>query len=84
MKWEGSEKGDEQGKGGMKNDRLQQKSLIKASEASVELKVSVATIYKWYQMGKIDGLNVNGKSLRIFNESLLDFVQSRVDGIERK
>jgi hypothetical protein len=62
----------------MKPDKLQGKTLLRPGEAAVRFNVPLATIYVWYQLGKIDGINVNGKSLRLFSKSLLEFFGSRI------
>jgi len=54
-----------------------EKTLIKAAEAADRFNVPVSTIYTWHQMGKIEGVKLNGKSLRIFSESLFTFLKSR-------
>ena len=53
------------------------KTLIKATEAADRCNVPLSTIYTWHQMGKIEGVKLNGKSLRIFSESLFTFLKSR-------
>ncbi len=53
------------------------KTLIKATEAADRFNVPLSTIYTWHQMGKIEGVKLNGKSLRIFSESLFAFLESR-------
>ena len=54
-----------------------EKTLIKATEAADRFNVPLSTIYTWHQMGKIEGVKLNGKSLRIFSASLLTFLKSR-------
>jgi len=53
------------------------KTLIKATEAANRFNVPLSTIYTWHQMGKIEGVKLNGKSLRIFSQSLSTFIKSR-------
>ena len=59
-------------------NKPQPKTLLKPTEAAVHFNVPLATIYIWYQLGKIDGINVNGKSLRLFRESVVNFLESRI------
>jgi len=61
----------------MKAGRVTQKTLLTPREASQRLSVSVATIYWWYAMGKIDGVNISGGTLRLFARSLQDFSETR-------
>jgi excisionase family DNA binding protein len=61
----------------MKDDELQQRTLLKPSEAAACFDVPLRTIYVWYQMGKIEGIKVNGRSLRIFSKSLREVLESR-------
>jgi len=60
------------------NCELPTRSLLKVSEASARFNVALRTIYFWYRKGKIDGINVNGKCLRIFSASLREFLRSRI------
>ena len=61
----------------MEDRKACDKTLIKATEAADRFNVPLSTIYTWHQMGKIDGVKLNGKSLRIFSESLSAFLKSR-------
>jgi len=61
----------------MENDKRSDKTFIKATEAADRCNVPLSTIYTWHQMGKIDGIKLNGKSLRIFSESFFAFLESR-------
>ena len=54
------------------------KTFLKPSEASARFNVPLPTIYFLYRMGNIYGINVNGKCLRIFSESLQEFLESRL------
>ncbi len=67
----------------MKYDDTCFKTLIKASEASMQYNVPLRTIYTWFDQGKIEGVNVNGKSLRIFSASLLDRLPTRRNSKKR-
>ncbi len=44
----------------MEDDELQQKTLLRPREAAAHFDVPLRTIYVWYQMGKIEGINMNG------------------------
>jgi excisionase family DNA binding protein len=79
----------------MNRSRMMQKTLLTPIEASQWLSVSVRTIYWWYAMGKIDGINITGRTLRIFRTSLQRLtemkvletnasVKSRIGGLEGK
>ena len=61
----------------MKDKELQQKTLLRPKEASERFSVPLSTIYLWFQLGKIDGVNVNGRSLRIFSKSLMEMLELR-------
>ena len=61
----------------MKAGGVAQKTLLTPREASQRLSVSVATVYWWYAMGKIDGINISGGTLRLFAQSLQDFSETR-------
>ncbi len=56
----------------------EQKTLMKASEASTYFNIPLSTIYFWYRMGNIDGIKVNERCLRIFSKSLQEFLGSRI------
>jgi excisionase family DNA binding protein len=53
------------------------KTFLRPREASAYTGVPLGTIYSWYAAGKINGINVNGKSLRIFSKSLFEFLESQ-------
>lgn len=53
-------------------------TLLKPSEASVRFNIPLPTIYFWYRVGTIDGVNVNGRCLRIYSASLQEFLGSRI------
>jgi excisionase family DNA binding protein len=61
----------------MRDEELQKRTLLRPREASALFGVPLATIYIWYHLGKIDGVNVNGRSLRIFSKSLQELLKSR-------
>ncbi len=61
----------------MEEDKPDNKTLIKPAEAAARFHVPVGTIYTWHQLGKIDGIKLNGRSLRIFTKSLCAFLESR-------
>ena len=68
----------------MEYRKTHDKTLIKATEAADRFNVPLSTIYTWHQMGKIEGVKLNGKSLRIFSESLFAFLESRNDRTRQK
>jgi excisionase family DNA binding protein len=57
---------------------MRQKTFLKPSEASQYFRVSLGTIYLWYGQGKIEGIKVNGKCLRIYRRSLQALLDSRM------
>lgn len=61
----------------MEGSEVDQKTLLRPSEASVRFQVPVKTIYIWYALGKIDGVTLNGRTLRIFSRSLRNLLNSR-------
>ena len=54
----------------MEDDKSHMKTLLKPAEAAALLGVSLRTVYLWCELGLIEGININGKSLRIFSQSL--------------
>lgn len=68
----------------MQEGNIQCKTLLKPSDASLHFHVPVSTIYVWYAQGKIDGIKVNGKCLRIYTKSLLALLDSRSGTKERE
>lgn len=54
-------------------DRLDpNKTLLTAREVSRRFGISIRTVYTWYQLGKITGINLSGRCLRIYGDSLAD------------
>jgi predicted site-specific integrase-resolvase len=53
---------------------LPARTLLKPSEASTRFNVPLPTIYFWYRVGNIHGINVNGRCLRIYSASLEAFL----------
>lgn len=60
------------------SENIRKKTLLTPNQAAAYFKVPLRTIYVWYQLGKIDGINVNGKTLRLFSKSLVEFLESRI------
>ena len=60
-----------------------EKTLLTPNEASLRFNVPLRTIYTWYRIGNIKGVNVNGKCLRIFSTSIQEFLRSK-GGVRRK
>jgi excisionase family DNA binding protein len=54
----------------MEDDKSHMKTLLKPAEVAALLGVSLRTVYLWCELGLIEGININGKSLRIFSQSL--------------
>jgi hypothetical protein len=54
----------------MEDDTSHMKTLLKPAEAAALLGVPLRTVYLWCELGLIEGININGKSLRIFSRSL--------------
>lgn len=48
-------------------------SLLSVREAARILNVAISTIYTLYYRGKLQGVNLNGRCLRIFRRSLHQF-----------
>ena len=61
----------------MENRDQLHKTLLTPSEASARLNVPLRTIYFWHRTGRIKGVNVNGKCLRIFSESVSELLRSK-------
>jgi predicted site-specific integrase-resolvase len=53
------------------------KTLLTAREVSRRFGISIRTVYTWYQLGKITGINVTGKCLRIYGDSLVDQLERK-------
>ncbi len=47
-----------------------EKSLLPVREVSQRFCIPVRTIYTWYQLGKIMGVNLNGRCLRLYKGSV--------------
>ncbi len=54
----------------MEGDKSHARTLLKPAEAAARLGVPLRTVYLWCELGVIDGININGKSLRIFSASV--------------
>lgn len=52
---------------------LPQKSLLRPDEVAAFLSVSLKTIYRWHEMGVIEGTKLK-KVLRIYRESVLKLI----------
>ncbi len=61
----------------MEGDRSHRKTLLKPAEAAARLGVPLRTVYIWCELGVIEGININGKSLRIFYESVSKQLEMR-------
>ena len=73
----------QQGRSMSHDSELPVRTLLRPSEASARFNIPLQTIYFWYRMGNIEGINVNGRCLRIFSRSLLAFLGSRIPpGVE--
>jgi excisionase family DNA binding protein len=57
-------------------DDLPQKSLLRPEEVAGFLSVSLRTVYRWYEMGLIQGTRLN-RSVRIFRESVIKQVREK-------
>jgi excisionase family DNA binding protein len=57
-------------------DDLPEKSLLRPEEVAGFLSVSLRTVYRWYEMGLIQGTRLN-RSVRIFRESVIKQVKER-------
>jgi excisionase family DNA binding protein len=57
-------------------DELPRKTLLRPDEVAGFLNVSLRTIYRWYEMGVIEGTRLN-RSVRIFRESVLKRVEEK-------
>jgi predicted site-specific integrase-resolvase len=53
------------------------KTLLTAREVSRRFGIPIRTVYTWYQLGKITGINVTGKCLRIYGDSLIDQIERK-------
>ncbi len=53
------------------------KTLLTAREVSRRFGIPIRTVYTWYQLGKITGINLSGKCLRIYGDSLTDQIERK-------
>jgi excisionase family DNA binding protein len=54
----------------MQTRDVRQKTLLKPREASEHFNVPLRNIYDWYGSGRIEGVKVTGRCLRIYKDSL--------------
>jgi hypothetical protein len=57
-------------------DKLPRKTLLRPQEVAGFLSVSLRTVYRWYEMGIIEGARIN-RSLGIFRESVVKLIKER-------
>ena len=57
---------------------LPEKTLLRVDEVARFFDVSPKTVYNWCEMGLIKACNINGGTLRIFRESLIDLMEKRM------
>lgn len=57
-------------------DELPRRMLLRPQEVAAFLNVSSRTIYRWYEIGIIEGTRLN-RSVRIFRESVLKWVEEQ-------
>ncbi len=62
----------------MEDDDSHIKTLLKPASAAALLGVPLRTIYLWCELGLIEGININGKSLRIFSQSLSKQIEKQL------
>ncbi len=51
-------------------DQILKKTLMKPREAALYLRISVNTLYMWLEVGKIEGVKVSRRCVRIRTDSL--------------
>ncbi len=54
---------------------LPTKTLLRPGEVAAFLRVSQRTVYRWYDLGLIEGVRIN-KSLRIVRDSVVTLLQN--------
>ncbi|MGD0231800.1 MAG: helix-turn-helix domain-containing protein [Syntrophorhabdales bacterium] len=54
---------------------LPSRAMLRPSEVAWFLRVSERTVYRWFELGLIDGIRIN-KSLRIRRGSILTLLQN--------
>jgi excisionase family DNA binding protein len=57
---------------------LPDKELLRVDEVAEYFGVSRKTIYNWVDMGKLQGCNPNGGSLRIFRQSVVVLIRESI------
>lgn len=60
-------------------DGLPRKTLLRPQEVATIMNVSSSTIYRWYEMGVIQGTRLN-RTLRIFRESVIRQIEAQKNG----
>jgi excisionase family DNA binding protein len=58
----------------MEVNGLPQKALLRPDEVALFLSVSLKTIYRWHDMGAIEGTKLK-RVLRIYRDSVLKWVE---------
>jgi excisionase family DNA binding protein len=53
--------------------------LLKPSEVARQLQVSRSTVYRWFWEGRLQGLKMGGCTVRIYRESLEEFLLAAAD-----
>lgn len=57
---------------------LPSKTLLRVDEVARFFDVSPKTVYNWCDLGLVRACNINGKTLRIFRESLIEMMEKRM------
>ncbi len=55
---------------------LPNKELLRPSEVAEYLSVAISTIYSWVETGKIEGVKLPGKTIRIKRQTILNLQKS--------
>jgi excisionase family DNA binding protein len=57
-------------------DALPNRMLLRPQEVAVFMNVSSRTIYRWYEIGIIQGTRLN-RSVRIFRDSVVNWIEAQ-------
>jgi excisionase family DNA binding protein len=53
--------------------------LMRPREVAEELKCSIASVYRWFWEGKLKGVQIGDRTIRIFNSSIKEILDGKED-----
>lgn len=54
---------------------LPEKTLLRPDEVAAFCSVSVSTVYRWFECGKVDGIKISKKAIRIYRASVVGLAE---------